>query len=466
MNPAEPSKPRYRFAEFTLSPSTRVLSRGGVELPLIPRYFDLLILLVSRRNEAIHRREILDVVWSDVVVTDGALSQAVRILRRTLGDDPREPVYIRTVQRHGYRFVFTDVVEEIDDLPSPKDAVQPPVEHPPANPDAKEDPYEIALRGLLATDDDEDANGDSARREAAETLHALGTTEALARLDRREGHEAARALLRDTRWDVPASGAVPIVGRPGAVKTLRILFGLRLRRVVRIAGRRWIAGVVGGAVAGLLAGLLGGSVLRFGPGSNASNVVLVALPLVGALIGGVAAAGVGAGLSVAEALIRSRRGPALVTLGALGGGAIGAATHLLGLWTLEGLFGRDLAPVAGGFEGLVLGGAVGLGYALATPRAEGGMATPRGASRLATALIGGVTCAVAGCFLAWAGSHLGALSLDFMAQSFPGSQVGLNPLARLLGEETPGVVTAIVISSFEGFMFGSGIVLGLTHRPE
>ena len=65
MIPAESSHPRYRFAEFVLSPSRRVLLRRGTEVPLIPRYFDLLVLLVSRRNEAIHRREILDVVWSD-----------------------------------------------------------------------------------------------------------------------------------------------------------------------------------------------------------------------------------------------------------------------------------------------------------------------------------------------------------------------------------------------------------------
>jgi len=464
MNPLETRKPRYRFAEFRLSPSRRVLSRRGVELPLIPRYFDLLVLLVARRNEAIHRREILDVVWSDVVVTDGALSQAVRILRRTLGDDPREPVYIRTVQRHGYRFVFADVVEESDDLPLPDERSGEASEQAPGEPDG--DPFEAALGILLASTPVEGNNGESEQREAAETLHALGTAEALARLDRRPGHQAARALLRDTRWDVSAAGAVPIIGHPGALESLRILFSLRLRRVVRLAGRRWVAGVVGGVVAGLLAGLLGGLVLRFGPGSNATNVVLAALPLVGALIGGVAAAGVGAGLSVAEALIRSRRGPALVAFGALGGGAIGAATHLLGLWTLEGLFGRDMAPIAGGFEGLVLGAAVGLGYALATPRAEGGMATPRGASRIAAAVISGGTCALAGCLLAWAGSHLGALSLDFMAQSFPGSQVGLAPLARMLGEETPGAMTAIAISGFEGFMFGTGVVLGLTHRPD
>ena len=108
---------RYRFSGHILSPARRTLVRGGRELPLIPRCFDLLVLLVERRNEAVSRHEILDAVWSDVVVTDGALSQAVRILRRTLGDDAREPTFIRTVHRHGYRFVCDDVAEEADEEP-------------------------------------------------------------------------------------------------------------------------------------------------------------------------------------------------------------------------------------------------------------------------------------------------------------------------------------------------------------
>src|SRR5258705_6287313 len=85
------------------------------EQPLIPRYFDLLVFLIERRHEAVHRRDIFDRVWSDVVVSDSALSQAVRTIRRTLGDDSREPRFIRTVSRHGYRFVYVDVIEEEDD---------------------------------------------------------------------------------------------------------------------------------------------------------------------------------------------------------------------------------------------------------------------------------------------------------------------------------------------------------------
>jgi DNA-binding winged helix-turn-helix (wHTH) protein len=106
---------RYRFSEFILSPRRRMLVRNGRELPLIPRYFDLLLFLIEHRGEAVHRRDIFDRVWSDVVVSDSALSQAIRTIRRVLGDDSRAPRFVRTVSRHGYRFVYADVVEEDDD---------------------------------------------------------------------------------------------------------------------------------------------------------------------------------------------------------------------------------------------------------------------------------------------------------------------------------------------------------------
>ena len=480
--PSPPRTSRYRFSGHTLSPARRTLVRDGRELPLIPRCFDLLVLLIERRNEAVSRNEILDAVWSDVVVTDGALSQAVRILRRTLGDDPREPTFIRTVQRHGYRFVCDDVVEEPDE--GPAEPVRVPAEpvrgataepvraaaaEPPASIVAESDArasFDQALETLLE-DDAGDAEGtDVRRRQAAETLHQLGTAEALDRLDRRKGHAVARAYLRETRWDVPGAGAVPLLGHPGWLAAARILFLLRIRRAARLARRRWMAAAAGGAAAGAITGFLGGLFLRFGPGSTADSGVLLMLPLLGTAVGGVAAAGVGAGLAAAEAGFRARRRLALAAAGALSGLAIGGTAHLLGRLVLMGLFGRDLSPLTGALEGLVLGGAVGLGYGLATPTTEGGMATPHGLARVRTALLAGFTCALAAGLLGWSGRSLGAMSLDFMAQSFPGSQVGLAPLARLLGEQEPGVVTRVVISVFEGLMFGSGLAAGLTRRPR
>ena len=86
-----------------------MLTRNGREQPLIPRYFDLLVFLIERRGEAVHRRDIFDRIWSDVIVSDSALSQAIRTIRRVLDDDSREPRFVRTVSRHGYQFVFADV---------------------------------------------------------------------------------------------------------------------------------------------------------------------------------------------------------------------------------------------------------------------------------------------------------------------------------------------------------------------
>ena len=58
------------------------------------------------------------------------------------------------------------------------------------------------------------------------------------------------------------------------------------------------------------------------------------------------------------------------------------------------------------------------------------------------------------------------MSLDLMAQSFPDSQVGLGPLARLLGEVEPGLRVRLAVSTWEGLAFGTGIALGITYRPE
>jgi hypothetical protein len=229
---------------------------------------------------------------------------------------------------------------------------------------------------------------------------------------------------------------------------------------------RWAAAAGGGALAGLTAGLLGGAVLLAAPGSAAPASLPAALSIVGAILGAVGAAGVGAGLAVAEALARSARTAALVLGGAAGGCLVGTAAHLLGRWTLEDLFGRDLSTVGGGAEGLVIGATAGLGYALGTPRPEGGIAAPRGWARARAALATGLCCAAGCILLALAGRRLGGDSLDVMARSFRGSQVGLAPLARLLGETDVGPVTRLALSGYEGLLFGLGLAFGLTRRPR
>ena len=152
--------------------------------------------------------------------------------------------------------------------------------------------------------------------------------------------------------------------------------------------------------------------------------------------------------------------------GAIAGMATGWLDHELVRSLVGGIFGRDVAALAGGFEGLVVGAAVGAGYAVATRRlSQGGMAAPRGSARWRAALTTGIVTAFAAMSLALVGRHLVGSSLDLMADTFAGSQVGLDPLARLLGEESLRPITRTLVSGFEGLMFGSGLAFGLTRRP-
>ncbi len=458
--PSTHRRPRYHFAGFTLSPGHRALLRNGRAVPLIPRYLDLLLLLVARRHEAVHRREILDAVWTDVVVSEGALTQAVRALRRALDDDPREAMFIRTVARHGYQFVHPDLREADDDGPLP--AEPRPNAEPAPRPSGVDADLEEGLARLLApgpVDSEE-------RREAAERLHEIGTRRALETLDARPGHALARALLRETRWGVVGAGPVPILGAPRPLQTAGWLVWLRLRRAMRLVEGRWTGAVAGAATAGLLAGAAGGLALVLGPGSTAAGYVPVVLALVGCVLGGLGAAGVAAGLCAAEVLARAYRRAALVVFGGLGGGLVGGGAHLVAQWTIHGLFGRDLAPIVGSLEGTVLGAATGLGFALGTRGNGEGLAAPRGGARLRVAALAGLLAAIAGVALAASGHHLGALSLDLMAHRFPGSQVGLAPLARLLGEGAEGPITRMAISAWEGLLFAAGTVYGLMRRPR
>ena len=328
------------------------------------------------------------------------------------------------------------------------------------------DPFEPLLNVLLKGGAFKDAT-DEERRDAATQLHAVGTAEALRRLDRRAGHEEARAILRDTRWDVAGAGDVPLLGSEGSLSSILAVVRLRLREAARLVASRWAGATLGGAGAGALAGLAGGLALLLLPESGATASLPLALALVGASVGGVGACGIGAGLAAVEALARSARTLALLLAGAVAGAATGAIAHAAGWALLNAVFGRGLADVGGWAEGLSIGASAGAGYALATRGLRGGgLATPRDAARIRAALIAGACCAVGGLAVALAGGRLVGGSLDVVAAGFDGSQVGLGPIARWLGEQEFRPVTRAAVSAFEGLMFGTGLVAGLTHRPR
>ena len=457
---------RFRFAEFTLSPRQRLLTRSGTPVPLIPKYLDLLQLLVERRRDAVSKQVIFDHVWSDVVVSDGALSQAIRTLRRTLGDDSRDPRFIRTVSRHGYQFVWVDVFEEADE------GVLPPAAVPPPPTEGGADAIDPLVTRLLAvTEPGGGATDEGEAREVAEQLHALGTARATQSIVSQPGHASALAVMRDARWTVAGAGDVPLLRDTEAPATIVALVRLRLSQMKRTVARRWAGAAACGAAGGVLAGLAGGIALYLAPGSQALPESAVALAAIGAVAGGLGAAGIGAGLAAAEVLARSRRGLALAVGGALAGAVVAVIAHVLLRSILDGLFGLRIAydqfRFIGAIDGLLIGGAAGCGYALATPQPPGGgLAAPIGLRRAVVALQVGVWCAVAAAILAFSGRLLvGGLGHEIARSSSQNAQLMLGPLGRLIGEPGFGTLTRTILSALEGFGFGASLAWGLTRRP-
>ena len=201
------------------------------------------------------------------------------------------------------------------------------------------------------------------------------------------------------------------------------------------------------------------------PGSAAPFAVVPVLAVIGASCGAAGGAGVGAGLAVAESIVRSRRAVALFGGAALGGGLIGLAAQWLGRWSLAALVGANI-DVGGGFEGVAIGGAAGLGYALVTSQSEGGLAAPRGRRRLAAASVIAGGCGLAALVLALAGRPLVGGTIHLIAEASSGSQATLTPLGRFIGESNFGPLTSAVVATAEGVLFGFGLALGLTRRSR
>lgn len=95
----------YSFGPFRLDPADRRLTRDGTPVEVSARYLDALILLATENGRLVTKDRFMEEVWRGVPVTDEALTQCIRALRRTLGDDAAAPRYIETVPRHGYRLI-------------------------------------------------------------------------------------------------------------------------------------------------------------------------------------------------------------------------------------------------------------------------------------------------------------------------------------------------------------------------
>jgi len=106
----------YRFGEFTVDAEQKVLLRKGAPLPLTPKVFDTLLILVENAGRIVEKEAFMNRLWPDTFVEEANLTFNVQQLRKALGDDARKPFFIETVARRGYRFIAQ--VSETSDKPA------------------------------------------------------------------------------------------------------------------------------------------------------------------------------------------------------------------------------------------------------------------------------------------------------------------------------------------------------------
>jgi DNA-binding winged helix-turn-helix (wHTH) protein len=344
---------QFCFDRFTLDVRDRQLRRGDEPVELNSRYLDALALLVSEQGRLVPKERFLDEVWRGVPVTDEALTQCVKTLRRQLGDDAARPRFIETVPKHGYRFIASV------------------------------------------------AEGEGPQRRPA----AFAWSDSL-------------------------------------------LLGL--------------SGTIGGGIAGLLGGLFYGFVAAlqpFAPGLGAISILLV-LVCVTILLAVIGAAGVSFGIAAAGRVSR----PAWkIEGGAAGGLVVGAVVKLLGLDAFNLLIGHSPGDITGPLEGMILGGAIGLGVWV-SERLDADDRVRR--SALLAAAFGGA----AGILIVLLGGRMMGGSLLALEGSFPASRLRLDRIGALFGEAGFGPVSHFVTAALEGALFGgcvvAAMVLARRHRLQ
>src|SRR5437868_7280750 len=98
-------KPIYRFDDVEVDASGGTVSRGGQAHYLRQQTFQVLLYLLEHRDRIVNKEELITHIWQGAAVTDNALVQCIADIRRALGDDWRQPRFVKTLPKSGYRFI-------------------------------------------------------------------------------------------------------------------------------------------------------------------------------------------------------------------------------------------------------------------------------------------------------------------------------------------------------------------------
>jgi len=113
----------FEFHDFRLDPAKRLLFRSTEPVAIAPKAFELLLYLIEHRDRVVTKSELLTAVWPDTFVEEANLAQNVSVIRRALGEAPRDHRSILTLPGRGYRFA-AEVRELSTSRPEPTRAYE------------------------------------------------------------------------------------------------------------------------------------------------------------------------------------------------------------------------------------------------------------------------------------------------------------------------------------------------------
>jgi eukaryotic-like serine/threonine-protein kinase len=116
--PASPNpkaKELYEFGPFRVDPEKETLVRAGEPVPLTPKTFQILLVLVRHSNQVVTKDDLMKTVWPDTFVEEANLSRNIFMLRKALGERPQDHRYVVTVPGRGYRLAETVQMVVVED---------------------------------------------------------------------------------------------------------------------------------------------------------------------------------------------------------------------------------------------------------------------------------------------------------------------------------------------------------------
>ena len=104
-SPERPAAADFRLADWLVQPSLNRLTLDDQVVQLEPKQMDVLVYLAENAGQVVSKNDITDAVWPDLFITESVITRSIAGLRRAFGDDAKNPRFIETISKRGYRLI-------------------------------------------------------------------------------------------------------------------------------------------------------------------------------------------------------------------------------------------------------------------------------------------------------------------------------------------------------------------------